>query len=590
VLLFVAVLAIGMVAPAQASELPPVLGGEQAYAPLHLPAVLFLFAIAMGFCTGLMTGAIGVGGGFVITPALMSVGISGILAVGTGMFYIFATAIMGTAIHKKLGNIAMPVAALFIAGSFAGVNSGAGVNKALYESNPLLSDTVITGLYVVLLGLVGAYTLYDFIRSGQREGPIEKESAAGLTGLALRVQRIKLPPMVHFDQKLGGRSVSAWLVVLCGFVVGFVASIMGVGGGFLTYPVYVYILGISPFTTVGTDTLQIIFTLSEAAIYTRALAALPGVGPRSVRRLLQAFPLPASFPPTAVAIGQAGLSARLQRALASLRPAGWEQQLREAARHLQRNWDAGVTPVPLADRSYPSLLRAIADPPPILYVRGRLPPEPLYHAVAIVGTRRPTPGGARLAAQVTRCLVAAGLPVVSGLARGIDTIAHQTALAERGWTIAVMGTPLDTIYPEENSPLASAILAQGGTWISELGVEERTSRAAFALRGRIQSGLSAGVIAVQTGGAGGTMHAARYAGQQGRLLFCPNPAGPEANLPQWTGIMQLIRTGKAVAFRVDDLPRISVRLRAHGARLLPPCRDGTSHQPVGQPGLPFDCC
>ncbi|HHW09725.1 MAG TPA: sulfite exporter TauE/SafE family protein [Firmicutes bacterium] len=262
-----------------AADLPAMLGGESAYAPAYLDIPLFILAILLGLATGLMTGAIGVGGGFVVTPALMSVGIQGILAVGTGMFYVFSTAIMGSVIHRKLGNVSIPLAAAFVLGSFLGVNAGAGINRAIYQANPLLSDALITFLYVALLGLLGAYALYDYRRlSRAAAGTAHAADPATSTGtandaggahpgklsLSRMAQRCHLPPMIATGN--GGR-ISAWLVALCGFVVGFLASIMGVGGGFLTFPAYVYGLGIAPLLAVGTDTLQIVFTAGYASIF-----------------------------------------------------------------------------------------------------------------------------------------------------------------------------------------------------------------------------------------------------------------------------------------------------------------------------------
>jgi uncharacterized protein len=247
----------------------------------------------------LITGAIGAGGGFIITPALMSAGVKGILAVGTDLFHIFAKAIMGTAVHKKLGNVSVKLAITFLVGSAVGVVVGGGINRAIYEYNPVMSDFFISLVYVVLLGFLGIYSMTDFLKL-QRAGkahrtlsPDEKKVApapptAGMTGVAQKLQSVNLPPMISFDEDLvpGGNRISAAFVVACGFVVGLVAAIMGVGGGFLTFPMFVYLLGVSSFTTVGTDILQIIFTAGLAAIsqyaiygfifYTMAMGMLLG--------------------------------------------------------------------------------------------------------------------------------------------------------------------------------------------------------------------------------------------------------------------------------------------------------------------------
>jgi len=259
-----------------APELPDILGGHKAYSPAYYTPFIFAVSILIGLCAGLITGCIGAGGGFIITPALMSAGIKGILAVGTDLFHIFAKAIMGTAIHKKLGNVSVGLAVAFLVGAGIGVTGGGVINRALYETNPVLSDTFISVIYVVLLGFLGIYALMDFLRlrkAGADVGAHGDSAPAGDDGTGKRslpdvLQSKNIPPMIVFDEDLmpGGKKISALFVALCGSVVGFAAAIMGVGGGFLTFPMFVYILGVSSFTTVGTDILQIIFTAGYASI------------------------------------------------------------------------------------------------------------------------------------------------------------------------------------------------------------------------------------------------------------------------------------------------------------------------------------
>jgi len=262
---------------ALASDLPKMLGGKEAYSPsFYTPTTFFISAI-IGLCAGLITGAIGAGGGFIITPALMSAGVKGILAVGTDLFHIFAKAIMGTVVHKKLGNVSVGLAIAFLVGSVAGATVGGLINRTLYETNPVLSDTFISLVYVLLLGFLGIYSLLDFLRLRRMgdlvgphhgESPHGEEAAKAEKGLPAKLQSAKIPPFITFDHDLvpGGKRIPALFVAICGAIVGFVASIMGVGGGFLTFPMFVYILGVSSFTTVGTDVLQIIFTAGYAAV------------------------------------------------------------------------------------------------------------------------------------------------------------------------------------------------------------------------------------------------------------------------------------------------------------------------------------
>jgi uncharacterized membrane protein YfcA len=251
-------------------EAGDMIGSKTAYAPAFYSTNIFLISIAIGLCAGLITGCIGAGGGFVITPALMAAGVKGILAVGTDLFHIFAKAIMGTAVHKKLGNVSVKLAAAFLVGSGGGTFIGGYINKSLYDYDPLLSELFISLVYAVLLGFLGFYALIDFLkaRKSNDAGDAHGSSSNGMTGLAITVQKVKIAPMITFDEDFvpGGRKISGVIVALGGVVVGLMAAIMGVGGGFITFPMFVYAFGVSSMTTVGTDILQIIFTAGLAAI------------------------------------------------------------------------------------------------------------------------------------------------------------------------------------------------------------------------------------------------------------------------------------------------------------------------------------
>ena len=257
---------------AEAYEYHEMLGGKSAFAPAFYTTTIFLASIAVGLAAGLITGCIGAGGGFIITPALMAVGVKGILAVGTDLFHIFAKAIMGTTVHKKLGNVSAKLAIAFLVGSIVGTFIGGAINKGLYNADPLLSELFISTIYAVLLGFLGFYALFDFLKATRGGSKAASQSAhggsAGLTSLSVRMQSLTVPPMISFDEDLvpGGRRISGWIVAAGGMVVGLLAAIMGVGGGFVTFPMFVYIFGVSSMTTVGTDILQIIFTAGFAAV------------------------------------------------------------------------------------------------------------------------------------------------------------------------------------------------------------------------------------------------------------------------------------------------------------------------------------
>lgn len=258
--------------------LPDVLGGKKAYSPAFYSTNIFVVSILIGLGAGLITGCIGAGGGFVIAPALMSAGIKGILAVGTDLFHIFAKAIMGTVMHRKMGNVSVPLAVVFLIGAGIGSTAGGLLNRFIYEANPVMSDAFITSVYALMLGTLGIYAMMDYLRARKITGEtfhMENDDSHGiksegtdLGGLPKKLQAVRIPPMVKFDYDFtpGGRSISWVFLVLSGTLVGLAAGIMGVGGGFLTFPIFVYMLGVSSMTTVGTDIFQIVFTAGYAAI------------------------------------------------------------------------------------------------------------------------------------------------------------------------------------------------------------------------------------------------------------------------------------------------------------------------------------
>lgn len=264
------------IAAGDGAGLPNMLGGKTAYMPSHYTNLIFFASIFVGVCAGLITGCIGAGGGFIIAPALMSAGVKGILAVGTDLFHIFAKAIMGSVLHRKLGNISVSLAGTFLVGSLIGATLGGMLNRYLYDLNPVLSDLFITSVYVLILGFLSFYAMADYwsARKGEAVAKRTTGRAEEVPPMGRRLQAINLPPMLTFDEGVtpGGRKISAIFLVVSGLIVGMAAAIMGVGGGFLTFPIFVYGLGVSSMTTVGTDIFQIVFTagyssLSQYAFY-----------------------------------------------------------------------------------------------------------------------------------------------------------------------------------------------------------------------------------------------------------------------------------------------------------------------------------
>jgi uncharacterized membrane protein YfcA len=243
VLLFVLLLPIILGSMAFADQvsdtLPQLLGGKKAYSPAFYSTGIFIVSILIGLMAGVITGCIGAGGGFIIAPALMSAGIKGILAVGTDLFHIFAKAIMGSVIHRKLGNVSVPLAAVFLLGAIIGATLGGMINRILYEINPVLSDAFITTVYALMLGFLGTYAMMDFLKArktslqraphGTDADVGQKDEGAEMRNLAQKLQSLSLPPMVKFDYELvpGGRGISWLFLVLSGALVGLAAGIMG---------------------------------------------------------------------------------------------------------------------------------------------------------------------------------------------------------------------------------------------------------------------------------------------------------------------------------------------------------------------------
>jgi len=204
-----------------------------------------------------------------------------------------------------------------------------------------------------------------------------------------------------------------------------------------------------------------------------------------------------------------------------------------------------LTPV---DGEYPRRLREVHDPPLALYVRGDLKHRD-RHAVAVVGTRRPTHYGRETAESISRELARAGFTIVSGLAEGIDTCAHRGALRAEGRTIAVLGGPLEPVYPRSNAALAAEIAASGAV-MSEFPFGRKPDRTTFPMRNRIVSGLAVGVLVVEAGLRSGALITVRQALDQGRSVFA---VPGRIDSPASQGCLELLRDGAALVRGANDI-------------------------------------
>ena len=205
-----------------------------------------------------------------------------------------------------------------------------------------------------------------------------------------------------------------------------------------------------------------------------------------------------------------------------------------------------ITPV---DAGYPGPLSAIHDPPLVLYVTGEWP-DVWPTCVAVVGTRRPTVYGRETARQLSYLLAQTGIPVISGLARGIDTEAHRGALSAEGRTVAVIGGALDCLYPEENRTLAREIAQGKGAVISEFPFGRKPDRTTFPMRNRVISGLSKGVLVVEAAARSGALITADQALEQGRnVMAVPG----RIDTPVARGCHRLLRQGARLVETLDDI-------------------------------------
>lgn len=284
-----------------------------------------------------------------------------------------------------------------------------------------------------------------------------------------------------------------------------------------------------------------------------ALKSVPGVGNLLFRRLIDRFGSPdrvLSAPPDALA-GVEGVSGKLALGIARF----------SSADHLKREIDLAfennIRILPLTDDAYPALLREIPDPPPFLYVRGNLPPTRCM--VSIVGSRHATGYGLRMTQQLCRDLCTLAWTVVSGMAVGIDTAAHEGALAGGGPTVAVLGSGLQRIYPRENAPLFHRI-CENGAALSELPLHAEPDSHNFPARNRIISGMSMGTVVVEAARQSGSLITARLAGEQNREVFAV-PGSVQSF--KSSGTHALIRQGaKLVEQARDILEELAPMVRA----------------------------
>jgi DNA processing protein len=250
----------------------------------------------------------------------------------------------------------------------------------------------------------------------------------------------------------------------------------------------------------------------EEELHWLALKLVPGLGTRTAAKLLDRFRTPqAVFRASPTELEGAGVSGAVAQSIAS------GCTFEDAAAEQQKMLESGAVAITISDQRYPTPLRDIFDPPILLFARGRL--ELLQELMlAVVGTRRPTPYGINVAERLSADLSHAGLAIVSGMARGIDTASHRGALSVGGDTVAVLGCGVDVVYPSENRKLMTEI-ATKGLILSEFPIGATAFPQNFPIRNRIISGMSVGVLVVEGAQYSGSAITARLAKDQGREVF-----------------------------------------------------------------------
>lgn len=281
-------------------------------------------------------------------------------------------------------------------------------------------------------------------------------------------------------------------------------------------------------------------TEREAVI---GFAAFPGIGPQRFKLLRDYFGgASKAWEADSLTLKNIGLGGKLTDQLVAFKKnfgaAAYEAELGKQEIKL----------VTCIDSGYPRLLAEIPDPPIAIYIKGTIPIAPVF--IGIVGTRKPTPYGKDVTQKFARELTNNNCVIVSGLARGVDGIAHRTAINSSGRTVAVLGCGVDIVYPPEHRTLYMDIIASGGAIISEVPPGHTVLRGLFPARNRIISGLCKGIVVTEGAEDSGSLITARYAAEQGRDVFAV-PGQITSYLS--AGPAKLIKQGAKLVTNVGDV-------------------------------------
>ncbi|EMA21297.1 MULTISPECIES: sulfite exporter TauE/SafE family protein [Haloarcula] len=228
---------------------------------LGLSLAMVVLFVGFGLLIGVLFGFFGMGGSFLVTPALLVMGYPTRVAVGSGLAFVFGTSVIATLKHRDMGQVDYKLGVLMIAGTTAGIEAGKEI--VLHLETLGLAGSIISVTYVVLLGGIGAFVTYEALRGGDGGEGINHDAAEGdvdaddIPDIAKKIQSYRIPPMISLR---GGVSVSLWMILGVAFVTGLLSGFLGVGGGFIRMPALFYLIGVPVPIAVGTDLFEIVFS------------------------------------------------------------------------------------------------------------------------------------------------------------------------------------------------------------------------------------------------------------------------------------------------------------------------------------------
>jgi uncharacterized membrane protein YfcA len=228
---------------------------------LGLGLGMVLLFVGFGLLIGVLFGFFGMGGSFLVTPALLVMGYPTRVAVGSGLAFVFGTSVIATLKHRDMGQVDYKLGVLMIAGTTAGIEAGKEI--VIHLESLGLAGSIISVTYVVLLGGIGAFVTYEALKGGDGGGGIDHDAedaevdADDIPDIAKKIQSYRIPPMISLR---GGVSVSLWMILGVAFVTGLLSGFLGVGGGFIRMPALFYLIGVPVPIAVGTDLFEIVFS------------------------------------------------------------------------------------------------------------------------------------------------------------------------------------------------------------------------------------------------------------------------------------------------------------------------------------------